>query len=325
MNLSIARTLLLFFPIICCALFVAAMILSPDAHKISVYRVFFTQGFWLTVPYILAAITTATVAARARRWGTFSVVSLLLAIAVVVFYARYVEPRRLVVQEHTIKVGASLRIAFIADLHIGIFDGKSRMQQIVDALNRLDVDVVAVGGDWTDERQRPLIELLAPIARSRHRVIAVLGNHDEGMPGIRVVEELEAALKQLNVENIEGKVVDVKNVRIAGIGDRFAKKDVLPDFDPAKPPHVVLGHNPDSVDRLRETPIRLLLAGHTHGGQINLPILTEYILARFTDGQYKQGLYKRGENQVFVTAGLGTVGLPLRFFQPPAIDVINLR
>ncbi|TAG82585.1 MAG: phosphohydrolase [Burkholderiales bacterium] len=325
MKLSTALILLFYFPIVCCALFVSAMIFSPDHHKIAVYRVFFTQGFWLTIPYLLAAVATTVVAVRARRWGAFNVASIMLLAAAVVFYARYIEPRRIVVQEHTIEVGASLRIAFIADLHIGIFDGESRMKQIVDELNRLDVDVVAVGGDWTDEAQRPLLELLAPIAKSKHRVIAVLGNHDEGMPGIRVVEELQAALIQLNVENIEGKIVEVKQVRIAGIGDRFAKKDNLPPFDPSKPPQVVLGHNPDSIARLNNTPVRLLLAGHTHGGQINLPILTEYILSRFTEGKYKQGLYTKGNSQVFVTAGLGTVGFPLRLFQPPVIDIINLR
>lgn len=325
MNLSTARTTLFYFPIACFAAFVAAMFLAPDVHKITVYRTFFIEGFWLTFPYMMATLATAVVAARARRWGTCCFVSVLFLAACVVFYARYIEPRRVVVKEQTIDIGVPLRIAFIADLHIGIFDRAPRVQQIVDELNRLDVDLVAVGGDWTDEAQAPLIELLAPIARCRHRVIAVLGNHDEGMPGIRVVEELKAALTQLGVENIEGKIVEVKQVRIAGIGDRFAKKDKLPDFNPSSPPHLVLGHNPDSIDQLQNTPIQLLLAGHTHGGQINLPILTDYILRRFTDGKYKQGLYSRGEKKVFVTAGLGTVGLPLRLFQPPVIDVINLR
>jgi uncharacterized protein len=325
MNLSIARTALFYFPIVCFAVFAAAMVLGPNEYKMTAYRVFFNQGFSLAVPYSIAAIATAVCAGRMRRWGTLLFALIMALSAAVAFYARFIEPKRIVVREHSIEVGVALRIAFIADMHIGFFDDKSRMQQIVSELNRLNVDVVAVGGDWTYEPQAPLFELLAPIAQSRHRVIAVLGNHDEGMPGMRVVDELHAALTQLKVENVEGKVVEVKNVRIAGIGDRFAQKDKLPDFDPSKSPHLVLGHNPDSIDRLKETSIRLLLAGHTHGGQINVPILTEYILARFTEGRYKQGLYTQGKRQVFVTAGLGTVGLPLRLFQPPVIDIINLR
>lgn len=323
MKLSTALTLLFYFPIGCCALFALAMIFSPSHHQITVYRVFFTQGFWLTIPYLLAAAATTALAIRARRWGTFSVASVMLLAAAVVFYTRYIEPRRIVVQEHTMDVGASLRIAFIADLHIGIFDGESRVKQIVEELNRLDVDVVAVGGDWSYEPQQPLLSLLAPFNQSRHRVIAVLGNHDEGMPGMRVVEELVEALAALRIENVEGRIVEVNGVRFAGIGDRFAENDKLPAFDLSKPPHVVLGHNPDSIDRLKNKPIRLLLAGHTHGGQINLPILTDYILSRFTEGKYKQGLYTKGNSQVFVTAGLGTVGFPIRLFQPPVIDIIN--
>jgi uncharacterized protein len=325
MNLSAARTVLFYVPVVSLLLFLGLMIFGPNAHKLTVYRVFFNQGFMLAIPYAIAAFVTAGYALRANRWGTGVFVSVLALFALAAFYARYIEPSRIVIREQTIEVGVPIRVAFIADPHIGFFDGVERMQQIVDELNRLDVDVVAVGGDWTYEPQKPLIDLLAPIGKSRHRVIAVLGNHDEGMPGMRVVEELEAALRALRVENIEGKIIDIEGVRFAGIGDRFAQKDKLPVFDPTTVPHIVLGHNPDSIDRLRGTSIRLLLAGHTHGGQINLPILTERILARFTDGRFKCGLYRRGAHSVFVTAGLGTVGLPLRLFQPPVIDIINLR
>lgn len=325
MTLRAAGAALFYFPIVCVTTFVAAMLFGPGAYKLTVYRVFFNEGFWLAVPYAIAAIVTAAIAASARQWGTCTFVSLLALLSVLVFYARFIEPARITVREQTIEVGVPLRVAFIADMHIGFFDGKERTQQIVDALNRLDVDVVAVGGDWSYEPTKPLIELLAPIAQSRHRVIAVLGNHDEGMPGMRVVEELEAALKALRVENIEGCIVEVKGVRVAGIGDRFAQKDKLPEFDHFAPPHLVLGHNPDSIDRLKGTSIKLLLAGHTHGGQINVPFLTEFILTRFTDGKYKRGLYVHENRAVFVTAGLGTVGFPLRLFQPPVIDVINLR
>jgi uncharacterized protein len=325
MALSLVRNTLFCLPFVGLALFIAAMALGPARYKLTLYQFFFNEGFWLALPYAIIALATAVAALRVRRWGSAALCLLLAFAAGFAFYARYVEPSNIVVREQTIQVGAPLRVAFIADLHIGLFDKAARMQQITDELNRLNVDVVAVGGDWSYEPTSPLVELLAPIAKSRHRVIAVLGNHDEGLPGMRVVEELDAALKTLGVENIEGKLVEVNGVQIAGIGDRFANKDKLPAFDPNSPPHFVLGHNPDSVDRLQGTPIRLLLAGHTHGGQINLPFLTEAILSRFTVGKYKRGLYTQGKHSVFVTAGLGTVGLPLRLFQSPVIDVINLR
>ena len=89
--------------------------------------------------------------------------------------------------------------------------------------------------------------------------------------------------------------------------------------------YVALAHNPDSIDRLRGIPVHTLLAGHTHGGQINLPVVTAWMLATATRGGFKQGLYAIGEKQVFVTSGLGMIGLPLRLFQPPAIDVIQFQ
>ncbi len=325
MNLAIARSTLVFFPMICVALFVALMAFGPAAQKLNIYGFFFNVCFWLTIPYAVIAIVTGWLAARAGRWATCIFVLILALLATIAFYSRFVEPKRIVIREHTLQVGTSLRIAFIADMHIGFFDGKERVQQIVDELNRLQVDVVAVGGDWTYEPTEPLTELLSPLAQLKHRIVAVLGNHDEGLPGMRVVEQLEPALRQLRVELIEGKIVIIDGVRIAGIGDRFAEKDKLPLFEVANTPHVVLGHNPDSIDRLHGTKIPLLLAGHTHGGQINVPIFTDWILSRFTNGKYKEGLYSDGNYRVFVTAGLGTVGLPLRLFQPPVIDIINLR
>jgi uncharacterized protein len=271
MSLSSARTLLFYFPFVCLGCFILGMVLAPSKYKMLVYGVFFNQGFWLAVPYAIVAFATAVFAARARRWITFSFVSVLGLAGCIAFYARFIEPSRIVVREHTIEFGAPLRIAFIADPHIGFFDGKARMQQIVDALNGLNVDVVAVGGDWSYEPTEPLVDLLAPIAASRHRVIAVMGNHDEGMPGMRVAAELEVALKALKVELIEGRTVDVKGIQFVGLGDRFADKDKVPPLAESSMRLVALGHNPDSIDRLRGTPIRLLLAGHTHGGQINVP------------------------------------------------------
>ena len=297
----------------------------PREYKLATYQLLLNDLAWLVVPYIALALYCAWRAFAVKHWARLLLALTIALGAVTGGYARFFEPTQLLVRETTIEVGASARIALISDLHIGLYQGLDRTQQIVDKLNTLEVDAVLVAGDWTYEPTRPLAELLAPFARCRHRVLSVPGNHDEALPGPPLAAELRAALVANRVEPIEGRSVQVKNLQIIGMGDRWASKDSLaPSVDPNRVT-IALAHNPDSVDRLVATHIKLLLAGHTHGGQINIPYLTEIILRKYASGDFKRGLYQRGEQQVFVTAGLGMTGVPLRFNQVPTIDVLNLR
>ena len=326
-TLSLSRFTNLFWivPPMLVAGFLLAVNLLSRAQKMEAYRFFFTEIFWLAVPYGLIAFSALVSAFLARRWLAVFGTSLALLLAISATYARFIEPEQIVVRQTVMDVGAPLRVALISDMHIGLFHGRARVQQIVDTLNSLDVDVVLVAGDWTYEPREPLSELLAPLAQSRHRILSVPGNHDEEMPGPPLAAELRAALVAHRVEPIEGRVVNVKGVNFVGIGDRWAHKDIIAAGLNSQGPFVALAHNPDSIDRLATTPIRTLLAGHTHGGQINLPFATARVLKNATQGGFKRGLYPLGERQVFVTSGLGMVGLPLRLFQPPVIDVLVLN
>jgi uncharacterized protein len=312
-------------PFAAVAAFLAAMRWTPRESRIEAYRFFFTELFWLAIPYALLALGCFAWCACKRRWFDATILFAAFFVAGLASYGRFVEPNQLYVHETTIEIGSTARIALISDLHVGLFQGEARSQQVVDALNKLDVDAVLVAGDWTYEPTKPLSELLAPFAKCRHRVFSVPGNHDEEMPGPSLAAELNAALKQHNVIPIEGTVNRVKATQILGMGDRWAKKDQVPrDFDDSLPT-IALAHNPDSVARLKKTNIKLLLAGHTHGGQINIPILVDWALRGATDGNFKKGLYQRGNQQVFVSSGLGMIGIPMRILQPPVIDILNLR
>ena len=299
----------------------------PREYKLATYQLLLNQLAWLVVPYIALALYCAWRAFAAKHWARLLLAISITLGAVTAGYARFVEPAQLQVREATIVVGANARIALISDLHIGLYQGRDRTEQIVDKLNTLDVDAVLVAGDWTYEPTRPLAELLAPFARCRHRVLSVPGNHDEELPGPPLAAELRAALIANRIEPIEGLSVQVKNLHIVGMGDRSARKDALVPSTVTErgPVTIALAHNPDSVDRLVGTHVKLLLAGHTHGGQINIPYVTEAVLGKHTRGDFKRGLYQRGDQQVYVTAGLGMTGAPLRFNQVPTIDVLNLR
>ena len=98
----------------------------------------------------------------------------------------------------------------------------------------------------------------------------------------------------------------------------------MPDL-PQDKPWVLLSHNPDTVDMVPKLPTRpLMLAGHTHGGQVELPWLTDYVMKKVSILGHKKGLYRHDHADVFVTVGTGMVGVPFRFGVPPTIDIIEL-
>ena len=150
------------------------------------------------------------------------------------------------------------------------------------------------------------------------------------MPGPPLAKELKAALISNNIKPIEGQSIDLGKVRLVGVGDLLAfetRAERLAALSIQDKPLLLLTHNPDSLYELPKlTQPFVMLAGHTHGGQINLPILTEKILALITREGYQRGLYPLADrNQLFVTSGIGMIGLPLRFAMPPVIDVLTFE
>ena len=111
---------------------------------------------------------------------------------------------------------------------------------------------------------------------------------------------------------------------LVGLGDRWANRDHLTPLEaaPKDKPIIVLLHNPDSAMQLKPNAAVLVLAGHTHGGQIRIPWLYKKVIP--TVHPFDRGLHAIAPVPVFVSAGLGEVGLPMRFLNPPTIDVLEL-
>ena len=252
----------------------------------------------------------------------------------VMIYARFIEPHRIQVQHTQYQINPNqalskpVKIALIADLHIGLFSGREKqLKLIVEKLNQQAPDLVVVAGDWTYEPENKLVQELAILKEIQAPVYSVNGNHDEQYPGPPIQALLKEALIQNHVMDIEGQVVDFEEFRLLGIGDLWAgKADMrfMPDL-PQDKPWVILSHNPDTVDMVPKLPLRpLMLSGHTHGGQVELPWLTNYVMKKVSILGHKKGLYQHEHADVFVTVGTGMVGVPFRFRVPPTIDMIEL-
>jgi hypothetical protein len=264
---------------------------------------------------------------RRGRW----LVALMLMGCLLFAWSRFIEPQRIRVQE-TVLAGtrAHARLVLISDIHLGVYKDTAYLRRLVDRINTLQADAVVIAGDFTYEPQgQSLQALFAPLADLRQPAYAVLGNHDQQAPGPDIDAELRVALVKHRVKVIEGDVVALRGFRLAGLGDRWANKDDPAFLDAVAPPAptLVLAHNPDSAIDLDPATTTLVLAGHTHGGQIRIPSLYRHAIpSRYGFDRGEQFLpTPQGRVRVYTTVGTGEVGLPMRLFNPPTIDVLDLR
>ncbi|KAA8731873.1 phosphohydrolase [Acinetobacter qingfengensis] len=258
-----------------------------------------------------------------------------LLIAMVLIYARFIEPSHIVVKEtHLVldqqkPLSKPVKVALIADLHIGLYSGREQqLQLIVNKINAQKPDFVVVAGDWTYEPENKLATELSVLTQIQCPVYSVNGNHDEQYPGPPIQALLANALKVNKVLDIENQIVEFEDFRLLGIGDLWAGKvnlEVLSAL-PQDKPWVILAHNPDTVAMVPQLSSKpLMLSGHTHGGQIELPWLTSYVMKKISMLGHKRGFYEHETANVYVTVGTGMVGAPFRFRVPPTVDILHLH
>jgi uncharacterized protein len=250
------------------------------------------------------------------------------------YRAAWQEPRSLVCPEVTLTLPgwperlSGLRVALVADTHTGAGHGTpARLAAIVDAVLALDADVNLLLGDFIDSsllgrgraRVREVARELARLPCSA----AVLGNHDWLGAG----PAMGWALRDAGVPLLENEAVALREgLWVAGVSDtRHGFPDVeaalrgIPD-DAA----VLLAlHDPDFFP---EVPARVALtaAGHLHGGQVNVPLLRRAALPTRFGERYLAGHIVEHGRHLYVSAGLGTAGLPLRLRRPPEVPVLRL-
>ncbi len=286
---------------------------------------------WLYFPaaaFLVWAMLTRPVPTRVAA-------ALLLAPLTVLAYARFIEPRLLFAPEHDIALDGcfpqegAVRLAVFSDTHIGLFANSLPIGRIAARIKALQPDAVLIAGDFTyflhPDR---FAETYAALGKVDAPIYAVAGNHDVGLPGPDVSEPLAAALADIGVHVIDNRAetLSVRGVVvIAGLSDSWqGRQDMSVLAPPLTAPRIVLTHNPNTVFNLPPVGrVDLLVAGHTHGGQIRIPGMT---CALFRD-MCRTTLYGVADTErakVFVTSGTGMVGLPMRFLVPPRIDVLNI-
>jgi predicted MPP superfamily phosphohydrolase len=255
-------------------------------------------------------------------------------------WAFWLEPSSLRNEDHELSLPswprecAGLRVAVLADLHVGSpFNGLGKLREIVELTQQAEPDLILLAGDYVihgvlggrfsppEAAAEALASLSAPAG-----VYAVLGNHDWWFDAPRV----QSALESVGIPVLEDRALRIEHGScmfwLVGVSDLWegahdigAALRSVPETAPA----ILFMHNPDLFPEIPAR-VTLTIAGHTHGGQVYIPGIGRPIVPSQFGERFAVGHIVESGRHMFVSSGLGTSIIPVRFLVPPEVSVLQL-
>ncbi|MGH9350576.1 MAG: metallophosphoesterase [Terriglobia bacterium] len=232
------------------------------------------------------------------------------------------------------------RILQLSDLHIGPFMTANEISKVVEISNRAKPDLIALTGDfvtWDAATQYTVVDALSPL-KAPYGVWGCLGNHEIwthtedsitrlfAARGFRILRQASAVIPEgrdsINLIGVDYETENAFGHYRAGFVRRYLESVQglpLPGMV-----NILMSHNPNTFDRAAELGIDLSLAGHTHGGQVNLEFVHANISPARLVTPYVEGWFRKNRSQLYVNRGIGTIGLPIRLGAPPEITIYHL-
>jgi uncharacterized protein len=305
-----------------------------------------SQSFALAVPRLLVALLLALIGV----WLGWQAALALLLVGqlvgtVLLYYGSIVEPHRLVLTAVTIKTNrlpagtAPIRVLHISDLHIERWT--ARETAVLEFTQQANPDLIVISGDYVNlsynedpETQQLVIKLLCQLS-APYGVYAVLGS-----PPVDLRETVLPIFEKadhIKLLRWGWQVVEMGNGRsLAILGmdcthhlptdrSRLAR---LHQIAPNGVPQLFLYHSPELMPEVAEREIDLYLCGHTHGGQVRLPLLGPILTSSQLGRRYVMGLYREGRTHLYVSRGIGLEGLSaprVRFLAPPEMTLVTIQ
>lgn len=251
-------------------------------------------------------------------------------------YARKIEPRWVEINHLELELPRlpadfhGYRIAQISDIHMDTWMNPRRLRMIVQLVNQLHPDFIAITGDFVTkdpyQHARELSSILRSL-RARDGAAAVLGNHDHWCDP----DFVRRAIRESGLIDLNNRVHSIhrngSSLHLAGVDDFMESNDrldlVLPQL-PEGESAILLAHEPDFADVSAPTGrFDLQLSGHSHGGQVSLPVVGPPYLPTHAE-KYPEGLYEVEGMKLYTNRGVGMVHLPFRLNARPEITVFTL-
>ena len=220
-------------------------------------------------------------------------------------------------------------IAHLTDLHLGFLVSENFVENVVNKTNQLKPDLIVCTGDYVHDRNTTkTIDRVWPMLsqlQAKDGVYSVLGNHDHWADTNRSQYWLERTgqnLRHTSKALYRGK----ERIVLGGAGDYWEDELGIDTAFASSDEHdyrILLAHNPDSADSTFQTPLSLVISGHTHGGQVVVPFYGPPVLP-VQNKKYTRGLVQTEKTAVFISRGLGWALYPVRFNCPPEIALLEL-
>lgn len=262
---------------------------------------------------------------------------------ILVYYVFFVEPKQLSNEIHTIydtKINQDTKIVQFSDVHINKWTTSDFLTNLVTNINNENPDIVIFTGDLFDnyyndekqiiEKESFIIEQLSQI-NAKYGKFAIIGNHDcNNKINLEYYEHIlkETGFILLTGENIENYSCTIEELNLNIFGINTSNKNewdkTLNKGNNEKKLNLLLLHAPDYINNMNIENIDYAFAGHTHGGQVNVPYLKKYVLPKGGE-TYVKGEYLINNNtKLYVNSGIGTTRIPVRFLMKPQISIYNI-
>ncbi|MBC7795669.1 MAG: metallophosphoesterase [Pyrinomonadaceae bacterium] len=246
----------------------------------------------------------------------------------------FAESQTLTIERQTIFIDRlppeldGLRVVQLSDVHHSPYTDVAQIERVVELANELKPDLAVLTGDYVSheiEYIKPVAEILNKL-KTNLGIFAVLGNHDNETSTEETLKEFAATNIKMLVN--EGLRITKENASLwlGGVDDvNTGDADIAKALNGASENEIkiLLCHNPAILRRAANAKIDLVVSGHTHGGQINLRSKT--LDALIPTKRRASGLNRRGSTQIYISRGIGTVVLPIRYQCPPEISLLELR
>ena len=259
----------------------------------------------------------------------------ILLIAILFIYSYYIEPFNLSIKEFKIEDKNipnnfdSLKIIHFSDLHYGSTVNLNYVKKIVKLINKEHPDIVLFTGDLLDKRVNPSKGEIKKIRKELNKIesnlgnYAVSGNHDH-----EYIKDFKSILKDnfIILDNEEKLIYykDITPISITGFKDS-SESDT--DYSILKNENsyyrFVLIHEPDEFDKIKDYNFNVMFSGHSHNGQIRIPLLGKIYTPNGSKKYYDE-YYNINNKEIFISNGIGTSGINIRFMSNPSINLYRI-
>lgn len=260
---------------------------------------------------------------------------LLLFISLIILYSVYIEPNNLIIKEYKIENELlpdsfdGLKIVHFSDVHYGSTVDLKYLKKIINLINKQNPDIVVFTGDFLDKRYDLNNKEIDNIKKELKNIDSTLGNYAiSGNHDMVYTDDFKNIFSEsFNTLENEEKLLYYKEstpISLVGLTDASETKVDYKVFDTENNYfRIVLAHEPDEYINIKEYSFNVLLSGHSHNGQVRIPFIGAIYTPKGSKTYYEE-YYKLDNREIFISNGIGTSGLNLRFNSVPSINLYRL-